>query len=112
MEALQTAPEQIPNMIARAMKNGIDASYVLMDSWFTQQPLIKELTDQGLHVIGIVKKLKQRYLVNGERVSLDQLYRLAEPTDGKNGILRLHARSTPTIFLFSAPSLLFSLASL
>src|SRR5690625_2045895 len=30
MEALQTAPEQIPDMIARAMKNGIDASYVLM----------------------------------------------------------------------------------
>src|SRR5690625_4128757 len=88
IEALRTAPEQIPDMIARAMKNGIDASYVLMDSWFTQQPLIKELTNQGLDVIGMVKKLKQRYLVNGERVSLDQLYRLATPTDGKNGILR------------------------
>lgn len=88
MEALQSAPEQIPDMIARAMKNGIDASYVLMDSWFTQQPLIKELVDQGLDVIGMVKKLKQRYLVNGERVSLDQLYRLATPTDGKNGIMR------------------------
>ncbi|WP_251459530.1 IS4 family transposase, partial [Weizmannia agrestimuris] len=37
-EALQTAPEQIPGMIARAMNSGIDASYVLMDSWFTQQP--------------------------------------------------------------------------
>lgn len=39
-----------------------------MDSWFTQQPLIKELTDQGLDVIGTVKKLRQRYLINGERV--------------------------------------------
>jgi len=88
LEALQTAPEQIPNMIAQAMKSGIDASYVLMDSWFTQQPLIKELTDQGLDVIGMVKKLKQRYVVNDKRVSLDELYRLAKPTDGKNGILR------------------------
>ncbi|KKE79212.1 transposase [Bacilli bacterium VT-13-104] len=87
-EALQTAPEQIPGMLARAMKSGIDASYVLMDSWFTQQPLIKEITEQGLDVIGMVKKLKQRYLVDGERVGLDQLYRLATPTDGKKGILR------------------------
>jgi len=87
-EALQTAPEQIPDMIARAMKSGIDASYVLMDSWFTQQPLIKEITEQGLDVIGMVKKLKQRYLVDGNRVSLDQLYRLAKPSDGKKGILR------------------------
>lgn len=87
-EALQTAPEQIPSMIERALNAGVEASYVLMDSWFTQQPLIKEITEQGLDVIGMVKKLKQRYLVDGERVSLDQLYRLATPSDGKNGILR------------------------
>ncbi|MDF2479591.1 MAG: transposase family protein, partial [Sphingobacterium sp.] len=37
LEALQTAPEQIPAMIERALKSGIDASYVLMDTWFTQQ---------------------------------------------------------------------------
>lgn len=87
-EALQTAPEQIPNMIERALKAGIDASYVLMDSWFTGQPLIKEITEQGLDVIGMVKKLKQRYIVNGELVYLDQLYRFATPTDGKRGVLR------------------------
>src|SRR5690625_4980200 len=87
-EALQTAPEQIPNMIERAMNAGIDASYVLMDTWFTHQPLIKAISNQGLDVIGMVKKLNQRYLVNGERVSLDQLYRLATPNDGKKGILR------------------------
>lgn len=32
LEALQTAPEQIPDMIARAMNAGIDASDVLMDT--------------------------------------------------------------------------------
>lgn len=88
LEALQTAPEQIPSMIQRAVKAGIDASYVLMDTWFTQQPLIKTIKEQGLDVIGMVKKLKQRYLVDGKHVSLDQLYALASPTDGKNRILR------------------------
>jgi hypothetical protein len=88
LEALQSAPDQIPDMLKRAMNAGIDASYVLMDTWFTQQPLIRAIKAQGLDVIGMVKKLKQRYLVNGEPVNLDQLYRLAIPTDGKKGILR------------------------
>jgi hypothetical protein len=88
LEALQTAPEQIPNMIKRAMDAGMDASYVLMDTWFTQQPLIKSIKEQGLDVIGMVKNLKQRYLVDGQRVSLEQLYQLAKPVTGKKGILR------------------------
>ncbi|PWA04497.1 IS4 family transposase [Pueribacillus theae] len=88
IEALQTAPEQIPNMIKRAMNAGIDASYVLMDTWFTHQPLIKNIKEQGLDVIGMVKNLRQRYLVDGKSISLDQLYRLAKPVTGKKGILR------------------------
>lgn len=88
LEALQTAPEQIPSMIQRAMDAGIDASYVLMDSWFTHQPLIKNIKEQGLDVIGMVKNLKQRYLVDDERVSLNELYRLADPIKEKKGILR------------------------
>src|SRR5690625_5074355 len=88
LEALQSAPEQIPGMLKRALNTGINASYVLMDTWFTQQPLIKAITEEGLDVIGMVKKLNQRYIVNGKRVSLDQLYRLATPCEGKKGILR------------------------
>ncbi|MGF7186877.1 hypothetical protein GGQ84_003011 [Desulfitispora alkaliphila] len=88
LEALQTAPEQIPEMIKRAMDAGIDASYVLMDTWFTHQPLIKKIKEQGLDVIGMVKNLNQRYLINGEKVSLKQLYRLAKPVTGKKDILR------------------------
>ena len=88
MNALQTAPEQIPDMIRRALSSGIDASYVLMDSWFTLPPLVQAVTEQGLDVIGMVKETKQRYLVNGQRVSLKQLYQLAQPVQGKKGILR------------------------
>jgi hypothetical protein len=76
-------------MIQRAMNTGIDASYVLMDTWFTHHPLIKTIKEQGLDVIGMVKNLKQRYLVGGERVSLNELYRLAAPIQGKKGFLRI-----------------------
>lgn len=88
LDALQTAPEQIPTMIQRAMNAGIEASYVLMDTWFTHQPLIKDITEQGLDVIGMVKELNQRYLVGTKRVSLSELFRLAAPVKGKKGLLR------------------------
>lgn len=104
LEALQTAPEQIPDMIQRAMNAGIDASYVLMDTWFTHQPLIKDIKEQGLDVIGMVKNLKQRYLVNGERMSLKDLYRLASPIEGKKGLLRsihtIQANGVPVKVVF------------
>lgn len=102
--ALQSAPEQIPEMIKRALANGIDASYVLMDSWFTLPPLVKAIVDQGLDVIGMVKKTKQRYNVNGHMVSLKQLYRLAQPVQSKKGILRsihtIMANGTPIKVVF------------
>lgn len=88
MNALQTAPEQIPDMIHRALSSGIDARYVLMDSWFTLPPLVQAITEQGLDVIGMVKETKQRYLVNGQVSTLKQLYQLAQPVQGKKGILR------------------------
>jgi hypothetical protein len=86
--ALQSEPEQIPDMIKRAMSNGITASYVLMDSWFTLPPLVKSIVEQGLDVIGMVKETKQRYNVDGKMVSLKQLYCLAQPIHSKKGILR------------------------
>ena len=88
IEALETAPSQIPDMVQCALSAGIEASYVLMDSWFTQQPLIHSLVEQGIDVIGMVKATNQRYLANEKRVDLKELYHLAEPTAGNKGIMR------------------------
>jgi DDE superfamily endonuclease len=103
-DALQSAPDQIPNMIKRALDSGIEASYVLMDSWFTMPPLVKSIVEQGLDVIGMVKETKQRYKVNEKLVSLKQLYRLARPVQSKKGILRsIHtvmANGTPIKVVF------------
>ena len=56
------------------------------------------------NVIGMVKKLKQRYVVGDQRVSLEQLYRLAIPTDEKKGILRsihtVQANGVPVKIVF------------
>lgn len=83
VNTLQTAPEQIPAMIHRALSSGIDSSYVLIDSCFTMPPLIKGIVEQGIDVIGIVKATKQRYLAAGQLVELMKLYRLAQPVQDK-----------------------------
>ena len=70
-------------MIDRAVEAGISASYALMDSWFTHAPLIQEIISRGLHVIGMVKNDNKRYLVNGERLSLQALYEAAPQVEGK-----------------------------
>ncbi len=46
-----------------------------MDSWFTQMPLIRGLVKEGLAAIGMVKEMKQRYVYEGKRLTLNELYR-------------------------------------
>lgn len=41
-----------------------------------------------MDIIGIVKNTKQRYIVNGRRLSLKDLYNYAIHVQGKKGILR------------------------
>lgn len=99
LEALKSAPELIPEMIERALKHGVTASYVLMDSWFTFAPLIKAITRQGLDVIGMVKDSNQRYRFENRSLSLKELYQVATPVaTGKKGILRsIRVQMTPDI---------------
>ena len=88
-EALLSAPQVVAMMIDRAISAGLSASYALMDSWFTHAPLIQEIVNRGLHVIGMVKNDNKRYLVNGSRLSLKELYAVAKRVEGKNhNILR------------------------
>lgn len=88
-ESLLPAPQVIASMMDRAIATGISASYALMDSWYTHAPIIKEIVGRGLHVIGMIKNDNKRYLVNGDRLSLKDLYLAAPRVEGKNAnILR------------------------
>ncbi|WP_168124070.1 transposase [Paenibacillus sp. HB172176] len=89
-EAFCSAPQVVAAMLDRALQAGISASYVLMDSWFTHAPLIREVLSRRLHVIGMVKNDNKRYLVGDRRLSLKELYAAAPRVQGKNrNILRL-----------------------
>jgi hypothetical protein len=42
-------------MLQRALKKGVPASYVLFDRWFTSLKLLQEIHSLGLHTIGRLK---------------------------------------------------------
>ncbi|WP_375377920.1 transposase [Paenibacillus sp. MZ04-78.2] len=89
-EALCSAPHVIAAMLDRAIQAGISAPFALMDSWFTHAPLIREVLRRGMHVIGMVKNDNKRYLVDGQRLNLKELYVAAPRVEGKKRyILRL-----------------------
>lgn len=73
-EAMSSKPDSLMEMVDRALKAGFSADYILMDSWFTHAPLLQKLSEKKLHVIGMVKELKQRYLFEGKSLSLSELY--------------------------------------
>jgi len=74
-EALLEKPAAALKLLKNALQQGFSADYILMDSWFTHYPLVSSIYQMGLDVIGMIKPLKQRYLLNGQRYDLKGLYK-------------------------------------
>ena len=72
-EAVMHKPDAAISLIREALNAGITAQYVLMDTWFTNEPFIKRVTEEGLHVIGMLKDNKQKYRYNGKSMGLKEL---------------------------------------
>ena len=53
-ESLMAKTDAAILMVDRALNAGIRADYVLMDTWFTTEPLIMSILARGLDVIGMV----------------------------------------------------------
>lgn len=85
-EAKEKKSDVAIQLIRNALKQGVSASYVLMDTWFTHEPMIQEILREGLDVIGMVKQLKQRYTYNGGSYTLPEL-RTLMPKHMRNNIL-------------------------
>jgi len=86
IESIQKKTTVVVNLIKNTLAKGIEASYVLMDSWFTHEPLIKSCLDEGIDVIGMVKQLKQKYTFKGKEYDLKGLRKML-PKCRKGGII-------------------------
>ncbi|MFV0341686.1 MAG: hypothetical protein ACK5JH_02180 [Anaerocolumna sp.] len=72
------------SLMKNALNAGIKADYVLMDAWFTTEPMIKEILLLGIDAIGMVKQLKQRYTYRGKQYTLPQLKQFVRFEGAKN----------------------------
>ena len=91
-ESMLHKPEAAVLMVKRALAAGIRADYILMDTWFTNEPLIKELLHLGLNTIGMVKELKQTYTYNGRKYRLHELKKFVKFNNAHNVFGRLRAQ--------------------
>ena len=83
-ESLLSKPEAAIRLIRRALAAGIQADYVLMDTWFTTEPMLAKILETGPDVIGMVKQLKQRYSYRGKLYTLPELRRFVHYDNSKN----------------------------
>ena len=57
IESRKSKPEVVVELLQRTLKKGINADYVLFDTWFTTEPLVSKIMKLGLHVIGMVRHM-------------------------------------------------------
>ena len=69
-----TKPGLALKMLHAALRQGIPASYLLVDAWFTSPTLCPSVQDLGLEVIGRLKRDRTRYYRGEAGYTLDQLY--------------------------------------
>ena len=83
-ESLLPKPDAAILLIQRALAAGIYADYVLMDTWYTTEPMLEKVLETGLDVIGMVRQLKQRYYCHGKICTLPELRRFVRFENNKD----------------------------
>jgi len=73
-EALNKKTDALIQMTARAWKSGINASFVLFDSWFAHDDIISKIYNIGYGVICRLKKGHVKYTYQGKQYTLKQLW--------------------------------------
>ena len=73
-EALSKKTDVLVQMIGNAWKSGIDASFVLFDSWFSHDDIIRRIVNIGYGVICRLKRGRVKYGCQGKDYTLKQLW--------------------------------------
>lgn len=86
--AVKKATEVIPQLISGAIKAGIQASYVLFDSWFSSPKVIRSMKELGLDVVAMVKKSsKIYYRFQGQMCSCKDIFSRYQHRRGRSRYL-------------------------
>ena len=75
-EALCKKTDILIEMVQRAWNAGIDASFLLFDSWFAHDDVIHRVCNCGYGVICRLKRGKVKYEYQGKKYTLKQLWQM------------------------------------
>ena len=77
------------NMLERALDNGIEADYLLVDSWYAKPNFIKEANDLGMPIIARLPNNKLIWNFKGKHKTLGSIYNslknIRHTQSGKHG---------------------------
>jgi hypothetical protein len=73
-ETFKKKTDVLVEMLERAWKYGIDASFVLFDSWFAHDAVIASILNIGYGVICRLKRGRAKYTYQGQPYTLKQLW--------------------------------------
>lgn len=79
-------PGIVLSMLKRACRHGILASYVLMDSWFVTENMLKgirKIRKGMMHVIGICKMDKRKFNIDGKDMNSQTIIKMNEYRAGR-----------------------------
>jgi len=72
--------EMILKMFYRAVHRCLKIDYVLVDSWFTCDSLIRAVVGEGIHWIGMYKIAKTKFLYRGRKLTYSEINKqIAQP---------------------------------
>ena len=88
IESIKKSTEVMFDLLRQAQEYGIQARYLLFDSWFAFPSIICRVRAHRLHVICMLKSMpKTYYSYKGEKMNLQTLYRELLKKPGKAKIL-------------------------
>ena len=61
IQAQRKATNVVLELLSSALSQGVNASYVLFDSWFSSPKMFHQLREMGLHGVAMVKRSKKVY---------------------------------------------------
>jgi hypothetical protein len=87
-EAMQKGTDTLISLIDQAQRSGIQARYVLFDSWFAFPKTILRVLDQKLDVICMLKAMPNVFFgYGGQKLNLKALYGKVKKRSGRAGVL-------------------------
>jgi len=89
MESIKKSTEVMFDLLRQAQEHGVQARYLLFDSWFAFPSIICKVREYRLHVICMLKSMKKvHYIYKGEKLTLDAIYRELLKKPGKARALK------------------------